>query len=118
MAEEKKSELAQVLDELKELKTGQQALVTDVGSIKKKQQEDGVKLEKLGSDIKAVADGHSVIRSEMKQGFDEAKKQVGLVDSKLDATARASYGLLTDVRKDVKDVKSNQEEHVRVLHPA
>jgi uncharacterized protein YaaN involved in tellurite resistance len=113
MAEEK-DKLDQVLDEIR--------------SIKQKQQEDGVKLEQLGSNIKGVAEGHAVIRSEMQRGFDEVKQQIGFVDTKvgflgkkvdriyntLNATTHASYGLLTDVQKDVKEVKDTLNKHVRL----
>jgi chromosome segregation ATPase len=151
---EEKGKIDQVLDELRsmrtdfgELKTDFGVLKTDVGQIKikqqedgikleqlgKKQQEDGIKLDQLGSDIKAVAEGHSTIRSEMKQGFEGVSKQIGFVDAKVDflgkkvdgidrktdridntlnATAQASYGLLSDVQKDVKEVKDTLNKHV------
>jgi len=108
------------------IKTKQQADGVKLEQLGKKQQEDGIKLDQLGSDIKAMAEGHSVIRSEMRQGFEGVNKQIAFVDSKVDfigrkvdriddtlnATSQASYGLLTDVRGDVKEVKDTLDKHV------
>ena len=125
MAEEKKDKLDQILDKIDLLEKGQQKNAEVIQGV-------GVKLEQLGSDVKAVAEGHDVIRSEIKQSeeriktelrqelggkIDQVEKTLGgkidRLENKVDVNARAAYGLLTDVRKDVKDVKSKLEEHVR-----
>jgi chromosome segregation ATPase len=132
---EEKDKFEQVLDELRSIKTKQQEAGIKLEQLGKKQQEDGIKLDQLGSDIKAVAEGHSTIRSEMKQGFEGVNKQIAFVDTKVDflgkkvdgidrkvdridntlnATTHASYGLLTDVQKDVKEVKATLDKHVRL----
>jgi peptidoglycan hydrolase CwlO-like protein len=43
---------------------------------------------------------------------DGIDKKVDRVDRTLNATAHASYSLLTDVQKDVKEVKDALEKHV------
>ena len=86
-------------------------------------------LEEIKGKVQLVLEGHDVTRSEMKQMESRIRDDVKIdnlrlegkingLDKKVDVNARAAYGLLTDVRKDVKDVKSKLEEHVRVLHPA
>ena len=85
-------------------------------------------LEEIRDKVQVVSEGHEIIRSEMKQMegrikselrqeissvHTSLKKEINAVDKKLDATAQASYGLLTDVQKDVKEVKGRLNEHTR-----
>jgi archaellum component FlaC len=97
MAEEEKDKIDQVLDELR--------------SIKKKQQEDGVKLEKLGSDIKAVAEGHEVIRREIQGAKSELKADIKLVDGKIDKTLDDHVRLPAHA-----DVSDKLDKHLLVPH--
>jgi hypothetical protein len=72
-----------------------------------------------------VLEGHDVIRSEFKREINqseeriknELKQELGGKINQLEkvvrATANASYGLLTDVREDVKEVKGKLNEHMR-----
>lgn len=58
---------------------------------------------------------------EIKKDMGEVKEKIGQLDKKVDrlgktveANAQASYGLLTAVRDDVKEVKEKLEKHIRL----
>ena len=106
---EEEDKFGQVLGELRTLTANVDSLTANVDSltasveaIKTKQQVDGVKLEQLGSDIKAVAEGHFVIRAEMQRGFDEVKEQIGFVDVKVEFLG-----------KKVDAIDKKIDEHIR-----
>jgi hypothetical protein len=82
-------------------------------------------LEEIKGKVQLVLEGHDTIRSEMKQMENRIREDVRVDNLKLegkfdrlgkvlDATAAASYGLLTDVQKDVKEVKATLDKHVRL----
>jgi len=48
----------------------------------------------------------------IKGKVDNLDRKVDRIDNTLNATAQASYGLLTDVQKDVKEVKATLDKHV------
>jgi DNA repair exonuclease SbcCD ATPase subunit len=65
------------------------------------------------------------VKLELGGKIDEVKQELGgkiggldrkvdRIDNTLNATAQASYGLLTDVQKDVKEVKATLDKHVRL----
>ncbi|KAF0135107.1 MAG: hypothetical protein FD145_245 [Candidatus Saganbacteria bacterium] len=99
------------------LEKGQNTLAQDVVSLKQGQQKledgqtkhydliqkQGILLEQVASDVKAVAEGHAVIRSEMQRGFEEVKEQIKFVDDKV-----------TFVADKVNKIDQKLDEHIRL----
>ena len=56
-----------------------------------------VMIERVGGDVKAVAEGHQVIRREMQEGFGEVKEQIKLVDDKLKFAAKELNGKIDKI---------------------
>jgi hypothetical protein len=78
-------------------------------------------LEEIKDKVQLSLEGHDALRSEIRQSEDRISKKIEVLHSSLkkeiNINALASHDLLTDVRKDVKDVKDKLDEHVRELHP-
>ncbi|MFA4844900.1 MAG: hypothetical protein WC632_08155 [Candidatus Margulisiibacteriota bacterium] len=62
-----------------------------------------VMIEKVGSDVKAVAEGHQVIRSEMAQMEGRLSEKIDFVDSKVEFLAA-----------DVREIKKDLKEHIKM----
>ena len=90
-----------------------------------------VLLEEIKGGVKVVADGHGVIRNEMKRMEERLTEKISFVDGKVDflaADVRALKQDVAEVKKDVVEVKTDLakvkekvdkidrtlEEHVRL----
>jgi len=62
-----------------------------------------VMIEKVGSDVKAVAEGHQVIRSEMAQMEGRLSEKIDFVDGKVEFLAA-----------DVREIKKDLKEHIKM----
>src|SRR3990167_7460510 len=91
-----KAKIDQVLEKISSLEEGQQKHYDLI-------QKQGVVLEQVASDVKAVAEGHAVIRSEMQRGFEEDKEQIKLVDDKV-----------TFVSDKVNIIDRKLDEHIKL----
>lgn len=67
------------------------------------------RLDKLEEGQRELGEG----QRELREGQQRLDQKVERISKTLDATAQASYSLLTDVQKDVKEVKGKLEEHTR-----
>ncbi|PIS28881.1 hypothetical protein COT42_06810 [Candidatus Saganbacteria bacterium CG08_land_8_20_14_0_20_45_16] len=104
-----KDKLDQILEAIGSLKEGQDSLKSDVDTLTKGQdtltkgqnvlkadivllkegqqrnydliQKNGIKIEQVASDVKAVAEGHGVLRSEMGRMEDRLTNKIGLVQT-------------------------------------
>ena len=97
-----KDKLDQILDKVTSFEKGQKENSDEIRRV-------GVKLEQLGSDIKAVAEGHGIIRQEVQEMKSELKADIKLVDDK------AGY-LAADVRQmktKVDKIDRMLDEHVK-----
>ena len=62
-----------------------------------------VMIEKVGGEVKAVAEGQQVIRSEMQEMKTDLMSEINLVK-----------GALRVVAKDVSEIKTKRDEHVKL----
>lgn len=106
----------------------------DKGMSEEKKERFEVLLEGIKSKVDLIAEGHSglnrkidglrdelggrldkleVGQQKLETGQEELKRAIITVDKKLDATAQASYGLLLDVRGDVRQVKISLKEEIK-----
>jgi len=70
------------------------------------------KMEEVKNDLRQeLGEKIHAAKNELRQ---ELGGKIDRLGKTLDVTARASYELLTDVRGDVKEVKTKLEEHVRL----
>jgi signal transduction histidine kinase len=75
------------------------------------------KIEQVKIDILTEVDIKiNGVKQELGGKIDRLDKKVDHLDATLDATARASYDLLTDVRDDVKRVSDKLDKHLLVPH--
>jgi hypothetical protein len=93
----------QILEAIYSLKEGQQK---DHNLIQK----NGIELEKIKVDVKAVSEGHQTIRSEMQQGFASLGKQINENKSAIQWLAKD----LKDVKVKVDKIERTLEEHVKL----
>jgi septation ring formation regulator EzrA len=68
------------------------------------------RLDKLEEGQRSLEDGQKTLVD----GQQRLERKVDRIDNTLNATTHASYGLLTDVQKDVKEVKDTLDKHVRL----
>lgn len=76
----------QILKEIGSLKEGQQKNYNLI-------QKNGVELEKIKGEIKGVAEGHSVIRREMREMKNELKSDIKDVGQKLDEHLKVPHSV-------------------------
>ena len=72
-----------------------------------------VLLEEIKGGVKAVADGHGVIRNEMKRMEERLTEKISFVDGKVDflaADVRALKQDVAEVKQDVAEVKKDVVE--------
>lgn len=62
-----------------------------------------VLLEEIRSDVKAIAEGHSIIRQEIIQTREELSARIDTVE-----------GAVRVVSQDVKEIKQKLDEHIRL----
>ena len=77
-----------------------------------------VMIEKVGGDVKGVAEGHQVIRSEMKQMKDEILEKISFVDGKVEHLGREFKEMKQDVsvlKQDVSGLKTKVDKIDRTL---
>lgn len=72
-------------------------------------QKNGVKIEQVAMDVKAVAEGHQVIRSEMRQMEQRLGEKIGENKSAIGFVAK-------QLGDKIDKVNQNLEEHMRVPH--
>jgi len=112
MAEDKYDLIIEKLDSLekgqKDLEKGQKDL--EKGLIK-----NDLKLEQLGSDIKAVAEGHQIIRREMQEVKSELVSEFGLVKSALKTVAEKTNKIgseLSEVKQKTEQIDKKLDQHM------
>ena len=69
-----------------------------------------VRLEQISSDIKAVAEGHEVIRSEMRQMEVRLTDKISLVDGRVEHLGRE----FREMRQKVDKIDKTLDEHVKM----
>ena len=69
-----------------------------------------VMIEKVGSDVKAVAEGHQVIRREMQEMKVELVSEINLVKSALRFVAKD----VSDLKTKVDKIDRTLDEHVKL----
>jgi archaellum component FlaC len=69
-----------------------------------------VMIEKVGSDVKAVAEGHEVIRSEMRQMKDEIIEKISFVDGKVEHLGRE----VREIKEKANKIDKTLDEHVKL----
>jgi len=67
-------------------------------------------IEGVRDDVKAVAEGHQVIRSEMRQMKDEVIEKISFVDGKVEHLGRE----FREMKQDISDIKQTLDEHVKL----
>ena len=96
------NKLDQILEDVRSLKDGQQknydliqkngvkieGLDSEIKAVKGDVQSNGIKIEQVGSDVKAVAEGHGIIRREMREMKIELKADIADVKSAFQYHAR------------------------------
>ena len=104
-----KEKIDQVLEEILSLKEGQQKnhdLIQKNHDLIQKNydliQKNGVKIEQVASDVKAVAEGHQVIRSEMRQMKEEILTEV-----------KENKSAIKFVADKVNNIDRKLDEHIR-----
>lgn len=73
-----------------------------------------VLIEKVGSDVKAVAEGHDVIRSEIKQAKEELIEKISFVDAKVEFLGSDVRAIKQDVSVLKQDVSELKEKTGRI----
>jgi archaellum component FlaC len=79
---------------------------------------DGIegRFDGLSSDVGTIKQDVGTLKQDvgtLKQDVSWLKVELKRIDKKYDVTAQAQYDLLQDVRKDVGDVRTKLEEHMR-----
>ena len=98
-----------ILEKIESLEKGQQKNYDLI-------HKNGLMIEQLGSDIKAVAEGHQVIRNEMNKGFGEVKEQIRFVDTKVEhlgSEFRKMKEDLKEVKETAGKIEQKLDEHMR-----
>ncbi|MBI5700398.1 hypothetical protein HZC34_00920 [Candidatus Saganbacteria bacterium] len=91
-----------MLEKIELLEKGQQSLEKGQQRNYDLIQKQGVMLEQVASDVKAVAEGHAVIRSEMRRGFSDVKEQIKLVDDKVTFVADKVIGIEKEMKEHIR----------------
>ena len=99
-----------IIDKLDSLGKGQKDLEKGLSK-------NDVRLEQISSDIKAVAEGHQVIRSEIRQMEGRLTDKISLVDGRVEHLGREFREMKEDIsvlRQDVSTLKRTLDDHVKM----